>query len=125
MATTTLKKEKEEEATLISHFGTVKPLYYDTFEDLVFHVMVAHTVITHTTIMQLTLPPTNLHLHLFLDCRGHRGTTDDFTTGFLHFSLFFTALWNLVNSRPVHSLMLSSQLFFCLLWLLPPFIVPC
>ena len=29
------------------------------------------------------------------------------------------------NSRPVHSLMLSSQLFFCLPCPLPPFIVPC
>ena len=40
------------------------------------------------------------------------GTTDDFTTGFLHFSLFPTALWDLANSRPVHSLMLSFHLFF-------------
>ena len=47
--------------------------------------------------------------------------TDDFTISFLHFSLFSTALWGLVNSRPVHSLMLSSHLFFCLLCLLPPF----
>ena len=29
------------------------------------------------------------------------GTTDDFTTSFLLFSLFSTALWNLANSRPV------------------------
>ena len=29
------------------------------------------------------------------------------------------------NSRPVHSLMLSSDLFFCLSCLLPPFTVPC
>ena len=52
-----------------------------------------------------------LHLHLFLN-RGDRwGTTDDFTTSFLHFSLFSTALWNLSNSRPVHSLMLPSHPF--------------
>ena len=31
----------------------------------------------------------------------------------------------LVNSRPVHSLMLSSHLFFCLPCLFPPFTVPC
>ena len=35
------------------------------------------------------------------------------------------ALWNLVNSRPVCSLMLSSYLFLCLPCLLPPFTVPC
>ena len=56
---------------------------------------------------------------------GRLGTTDDFTTSFLHFSLFSTALWDLVNSRPVHSLMLSSHLFLCLPCLLPPFTVPC
>ena len=53
------------------------------------------------------------------------GTTDDFTTSFLHLSLFSTALWDLANSMPVHSLMLSSHLFICLLCLLPPFTVPC
>ena len=53
------------------------------------------------------------------------GTTDDFTTSFLHFSLFSTAFWNLANSRPVHSLMLSCHLFFCLPCLFPPFTVPC
>ena len=36
------------------------------------------------------------------------------TTSFLHFSLLTTALWDLANSRPVHSLMLSSHPFFCL-----------
>ena len=53
------------------------------------------------------------------------GTTDDFTTSFLHFSLSSTALWDLANSRPVHSLRLSSHLFFCLPCLFPPFTVPC
>ena len=32
-----------------------------------------------------------LHLHLSLNREGRRGTTDDFTTSFLHFSLFSTA----------------------------------
>ena len=41
------------------------------------------------------------------------------------FSMFSTALWDLPNSRPVHSLMLSSHLFLCLSCLLPPFTVPC
>ena len=53
-----------------------------------------------------------LHLHLSLNRGGRLGTTDDFTTSFLHCSLFSTALWDLANSRPVHSLMFSSPLFF-------------
>ena len=40
------------------------------------------------------------------------------------FPLFSTALWDLANSSPVHSLMLSSHLFFCLPCLLLPFTVP-
>ena len=61
------------------------------------------------------------HHHLqSLNCKGHWGTTDDFATSFLHFSLFSTALWDLPNSRPVHSLMLSSHLFLCPPCLLPP-----
>ena len=46
-------------------------------------------------------------------------------TSFLHVSLFSTALWDLANSRPVHSLTLSSHLFLCLPCPLPPFTVPC
>ena len=44
---------------------------------------------------------------------------------FPHLTLSSTALWELVNSKPVHSLLLSSHLIFCLPCLLPPFIVPC
>ena len=65
------------------------------------------------------------HYHLSLNREGRWGTTDDFATSFRYFSLFFTALWDLPNSRPVHSLMLSSHLFFCLPCLLPSFTVPC
>ena len=65
------------------------------------------------------------HHHQSLNRKGHWGTTDDFATSFLHFSLFSTALWVLPNSRPVHSLMLSSHLFLCPPCLLPPFTVPC
>ena len=43
---------------------------------------------------------------------------------FFFFFLFSTALWDLANSRPVHSLMLSSHLF-CLPCLLSSFTVPC
>ena len=63
--------------------------------------------------------------HLYPNCEGRWSTTDDFTTSFLHFSLFSAALWDSANSRPVHSLMLSSHLFPCLPCLLSPFTVPC
>ena len=63
--------------------------------------------------------------HLFFNREGRWGTTDDFATSFLHFSLFSAALWDLANSRPVHSLMLSSNLFLCLPCFLLPFTVPC
>ena len=59
-----------------------------------------------------------------LNYEGHFASTDDFTTSFLHFSLFPAALWDLANSRPVHSRMLSSHLFVCLPCLLLPFTVP-
>ena len=63
------------------------------------------------------------HSHLSLNRDGLWGTTDNFTTSFLHISLFSTALWNLANSRPVHSLMLSSHLFLYLPCHLYPFSV--
>ena len=65
------------------------------------------------------------HHHQSLNREGRWGTTDDFATSFLHFSLYSTALRDLPNSRPVHSLMLSSHLFLCPSCLLPPFTVPC
>ena len=43
------------------------------------------------------------HHHQSLNREGRWGTTDDFATSFLHFSLFSTALWDLSNSKPVHS----------------------
>ena len=65
------------------------------------------------------------HHYQSLYREGRWGTTDDFATSFLHFSLFSTALWDLPNSGPVHSLMLSSHIFLCLPCPLPPFTVPC
>ena len=44
--------------------------------------------------------------HLFFNRGGRWSTTDDFTTSFLHFSLFSTVLWDLASSKPVRSLML-------------------
>ena len=43
----------------------------------------------------------------------------------ISFFLFSTALWDLANSRPVHSLIWSSHFFLCLPCLLPPFTLPC
>ena len=68
----------------------------------------------------VTTPSPSLHHHhhyhhrLSLNRGGRWGTTDDFATIVLHFSLFSIALWDLANSKPVHSLMLSSHLFLCL-----------
>ena len=42
------------------------------------------------------------HYHPLLNREGRWGTTDDFATSFLHFSLFSSALWDLLNSRSVH-----------------------
>ena len=56
----------------------------------------------------------HLHLHLSLNHKGRWGTIDDFAISFLHFSLFSSPLWDLADSRLLHSLMLSSYLFFCL-----------
>ena len=53
---------------------------------------------------------------------GRRGTTDEFATIPFHLDLFSAALVELAKSIPVHSLILSSHLFFCLplfLFLLP------
>ena len=77
-----------------------------------------------------TLPyPTHAAVTFTFTLSLHRGclwyTTNDYEISLLHFSLFSTALWDLANSRPVHSLILSSHLFFCLPCLLPPFTVPC
>ena len=65
------------------------------------------------------------HHHLSLNRKDRWGTTDDFTTSSPHLSMFSTAFWDLANSRPVHSLMLSSHLFSLSALPFPPFTVPC
>ena len=60
-----------------------------------------------------------------LTLEGCRGTTDEFATIHFHLVLFSAALVELAKSIPVHSLILSSQLFFCLPLFLFPFTVPC
>ena len=56
---------------------------------------------------------------------GRRGTTDEFATIPFHPDLFSAALVELAKSIPVHSLILSSHLFFYLPLFLFPFTVPC
>ena len=58
-----------------------------------------------------------------LNLGGRPGTTDDIAP--FHPSLSSTALRESPNPIPIHSLMLSSHLFFCLPLLLAPFTVPC
>ena len=60
-----------------------------------------------------------------LNIGGRRGTTDDVATTPFHPSLSSAVLRESPNPIPIHSLMLSSHLFFCLPLLLAPFTVPC
>ena len=65
----------------------------------------------------------SLHLSpffLFVTSRGSLGHHRWFDNQFPPFSVCSTALWDLTNSRPVHSPMLSSYLV-CLPCLLPPY----
>ena len=75
----------------------------------------------HVVVMALCHHHHHHHHHQSLNREDHWGTTDDFATSFLHFSLFSTALWDLLNSRLIPSLMLPSHLFLCLPCLLFPF----
>ena len=54
-----------------------------------------------------------------------RGTTDEFATTTFHLVIFSAAQVELAKSIPVHSLILSSHLFFCLSRFLFPFTVLC
>ena len=60
-----------------------------------------------------------------LNLGGHRGTADDVATILFYPSLSSAARRESPNPIPVHSLMLSSYLFFYLPLLLAPFTVPC
>ena len=66
---------------------------------------------------------TSIHLSHSLFDRW--GTKDDRATTVLHSSLFSAFRRASPNFNPVHSVMLSSYLFFCLPLLLPPCTVPC
>ena len=69
-----------------------------------------HLLWEHTSSYYHLISSYLISFHLSLNREGRLGTTDDFTTSFLHFSLFSTALWDLANSRPVNSLMLFPPL---------------
>ena len=90
--------------------------------ETLYHIIIRDEKFTAT---RLHSPPSHHHHHhhhhhhLSLNHEDRWGTTDDFTTSFLYVSLFSTALRDLANSRPVHSLMLSSHLFCCLPCFLP------
>ena len=60
-----------------------------------------------------------------LNFGGRRGTTDDVATITFYLFLSSAALRESPNPIFVHSLMLSSHLFFCFNLLLTPFTVPC
>ena len=60
-----------------------------------------------------------------LNLGGRQGTTDDVATIPFHHSLSSVALRESPNPIPIHSLLLSSHLFFCLPLLLAPFTVSC
>ena len=64
------------------------------------------TQVTHTAPPVFHHRHHHHHHHQSLNCEGRWGTTDDFATSFLYFSLFSSALWDLPNSRP--GLILSS-----------------
>ena len=67
----------------------------------------------------------SLYLHLSCSLADHWGTTGDFTTNFLHFSLFSAFHSMIFHSRPIQSLMLSSHHFLCQPLRLPPCTFPC
>ena len=66
-----------------------------------------------------------LHLHLSCSLADYCGTTVDSTTNFLHSSPFSAFSSMMFHSRPVHSLILSSNRFLCLHLRLPPCSVLC
>ena len=74
--------------------------------------------------MKGQISPTTI-LYYPITLGGRRGTTDEFATIPFHLDLFSAALVELAKSIPVHSLILSSHLFFCLPLFLFLFTVPC
>ena len=118
--------------TVYIHTYLIMPTFVTERERYLYRIKLLsqqHTpILCYKHLYNSNIPPPHHHHHhhqISLNREGRWGITDDFATSFLHFSLFSTALWDLPNSRPVHSLMLSSHLFLCPPCLLPPFTVPC
>ena len=98
--------------------------FQDRKSSVVVMVKCSRPTLTHFPDVTTTPHPrfNHLHLHLSLNNEGRWGTTDDFKTSFLH-CLISTALWDLANSRPVHSL--RSFHLFLFASSVPHFTVPC
>ena len=84
------------------------------YQDQRFHCFNNLLLLTSVSIYSILFYPITLE--------GRRGTTDEFATIPFHLDLFSAALVELAKSIPVHSLILSSHLFFCLPLFLFPFL---
>ena len=93
------------------------------FEKIIARLPFDQPMINH----KISSSSNNFYSILFypITLEGRRGTTDEFATTPFHLDLFSAALVELAKSIPVHSLILSSHLFFCLPLFLFPFTVPC
>ena len=96
--------------------------------------VVSHFIFMHDIYRQKPLFLCHLFVVLYvgvsilfypITLEGRRGTTDEFATIPFYLDLFSAALVELAKSIHVHSLILSSHLFFCLPLFLFPFTVPC
>ena len=74
--------------------------------------------------LTIKLSPAFILLSQSLNLDGRRGTTDDVATIPVHLSVSSAALKESPNYIPVHSVMLSSHVFFCLPLLLTPSLSP-
>ena len=82
-----------------------------------------HASVSQTPLFSIYLYLSSPHQSLSLADRW--GTTADFISNFLHSSLISAFQRIMFHSRPVHSLMLSSNRFLCLPLRLPPCTVLC
>ena len=97
---------------LFQYYGSLSSLY-DTGSGENVSVKTHHLISSHLISSQS------------LNLGGRRGTTDDVAAIPFHPFLSSAVLRESPDPIPVHSLMLSSHLFFCLPLLLAPFTVPC
>ena len=101
------------------------------FDSMVNHIYPSELQLNKANVSDTEASFLDLHLSisdLFYSILSHNlgrssGTTDEFATIPFHLVLFSAALVELAKSIPVHSLILSSHLFFCLPLFLFPFTV--